>query len=222
MLSGPVLKTADIIPVSPHFAQFADWMRSATHPEAPRTQHPVDELLGEHYVMDAALAALEREIRRLSVHGQLRPPYWEDVVDFFGNFVHQVHRRKEEQGLFPALLEALGDPDRSRIAEIAREHERAKDFTILIADGVSEGDWEKVLRAAHMFLSLGRDHMPREEKDAFLLAKRVLSEDAVAELRARFDELERFGLGDRGRLYYVRLAESLCERAGIEGRLPNR
>ncbi len=213
-----LMKTADIVPVTSFDSEFRAWVAIARDPDSSPAQHPVDELLAEHHIMDAALAAMERETRRLSVHHDLRPDAWQDVVDFMGNYVYQVHRRKEEQGLFIAYRVAVGDAlDSTKTVDIiADEHSQATNMTIDLVNGVSEGDWEKVLRAAHRYLRVARDHLIREERDVFEAARGALGPAAVDALRVRFAELETFGLGERDRMYYLELARRMCARADLD------
>ncbi len=165
--------------------------------------------------MDAVLAAVEREARRLSVRGELRPDVWERVVDFTGNFVHQVHRRKEEDGIFPEVIKGGAVGDLAPVEEIAQEHRSSRQLTIDLLEGVSDGDWEKVLRAAHVYLRVARDHLPREEKSVFLPSRGNLSLEVRDRLRRRFDALEKEALGDRNRKYYLDLARQLCRESGL-------
>lgn len=209
------LPTSDINPITSYATEFEVWLKAAQNPSAPRDQHPIDELLAEHHIMDVVLAAMERETRRISVHGEFRQALWEDFVDYLGNFVYQVHRRKEEQGLFPLYMEATGQDLHSPVGVIAKEHEQSTNLTLDLVHGVGDGDWEKVLRAGHLYLRLGRDHLVREERDVFDAARRLFDPDAVQVLRKKFDELERFGLGERDRMYYVTVARRLCARTGL-------
>ncbi|MCA9553910.1 MAG: hemerythrin domain-containing protein [Myxococcales bacterium] len=210
-----LLETADIHPVITYDLEYRDWLRAAHDPSAPRDQHPVDELLGEHHVMDAVLAAMEREARRISTRGEFRQALWEDFVDYLGNFVYQVHRRKEEHGLLPVYVRLCGEDAASAMSAVAKEHRQITEITLDLVHGVGEGDWEKVLRAGHLYLRLGRDHLEREEREVFPTARERLDPAAVHELRQKFDELERFGLGDRDRMYYVTVARRLCARTGL-------
>lgn len=218
MQDRTLMKTADIVPVTTFDQEFMDWVVVARDTSGKLDQHPVDELLGEHHMMDAVLAAMERETRRLSVHHDLRPDAWEDLVDFMGNYIYQVHRRKEEQGLFEAYRAVVDSAGAGPLAidVIAGEHQHATAMTIDLVNGVSEGDWEKVLRASHLFIRVARDHLLREEQEVFEPARAALDAEAVSTLKARFSELEKYGLGERTRLYYLDLARRLCARAGLD------
>ncbi|MEO1337484.1 MAG: hypothetical protein AAFV29_17705, partial [Myxococcota bacterium] len=179
------------IPVSSYELDFIQWAKCAEAVEAgPSTQEPINELLAEHHIMDAVLAAMEREARRLSVHGELRTDYWERVVDFVGNYVHQCHRRKEERAL-QMVNERYQAVEAGPMAMITRDHEQAHRLTWDLYNGVSDGDWEKVLRAAHLYLRVIRDHMIRVERYVFEPARDVLTPEVAADLRRQFDETER-------------------------------
>lgn len=209
------MKTSDIIPVSSYELDFMQWAKAAkAGPDAARTQDPINELLGEHHITDAVLAAIEREARRLSVHGQLRPDFWERVVDFIGNYIHQCHRRKEEQAFFP-MAGRYEPVDEGPVARITKDHEQAHQLTWDMYNGVSDGDWEKVLRAAHLYLRVEREHMVREENHLFEPTRDLLTPEDAAQLRREFDEIERHALGERDRLYYLKVARSLCEDAEL-------
>lgn len=209
------MKTSDIVPLSSYELDFIQWAKEARMPPGtPREQEPVNELLAEHHIMDAVLAAMEREARQLSVHGKLRPEFWERVVDFVGNYVHQCHRRKEEQAFFPvsSRYETVED---GPVAMIAKDHQQAHLLTWDLYNGVNEGDWEKVLRAAHVYLRVARDHLVREENHVFEPARDLMTPEDNADLRAKFDEIERDALGERDRIYYLKVARSLCQDAGL-------
>ena len=208
------MKTSDIIPLSSYELDFIAWAKDAHAGDKPRQQEPINELLGEHHIMDAVLAAMEREARRLSVHGQLRPDFWERVVDYIGNYVHQCHRRKEEQAFFP-LAKRYENVDGGQVARILRDHEQAHQLTWDLFNGVSDGDWEKVLRAAHLYLRVARDFLVREENHVFEPARELMTPEDAAGLRKQFDDIERDALGERDRIYYLKIARSLCEDAGL-------
>lgn len=214
MLGPGMEKTSDIIPVTSYEAEFLVWIGANAATDVLR-QDVVSELRAEHHIMDAVLAAMERETRRLSVHGDLRPDFWERVVDYLGNFTYLVHRRKEEQALFPALQAAPKLERPGSVAKLAEEHEQAKDLTMALVDGVSDGDWEKVLRAAHLYLRVARDHLEREEWDVFEPLVRDADEARMNALRTQFDEIEREALGDRDRGHYLAVARRLCLDAGL-------
>lgn len=211
-------ESMDLRPVLPFRTEFEHWVRRARG-EHVDPQHPVDELLAEHHMLDAALAAMEVESHRLSRRQVLRTEAWADIVDFVGNFIHLVHRRKESQALFGAFAEASnGDHDKI-LEQTEREHQRAARLTMELMDGVNEGDWEKVLRTAQLYLAFARAHLRHEEEFIFDVVRGALGPTQTTQVRADFDRLEAFGLGERDRLYYLQLVQRLCHSAGLDATL---
>lgn len=211
----PIKQTNDIVPLTYHEQEFLSWVKAARQPKLPRAQTPINELRAEHHLMDKVLAAMEREARKLAVHGELRVDCWQDVVDFIGNYVHQCHRRKEEQGLFPVALQKVTATTMQPITVIAKEHEQAKQLTLDVCYGVGEGDWERVVRASHVYLRVAKEHIEREEEKVFTPLERVLFNDINKKIRAKFDAIEKEALGERDRAYYLEVARRLCERTGL-------
>lgn len=211
-------QTIDIVPVTSHQSEFLRWVRAAVSPSEPRTQHPIDELLGEHHVIGGVVAALERQARRLFKSRQLDPQIWDGFVDLLGNWVNQVHRRKEEQGLFTMLQESIDakELERHELPKVISQYAHCENDVVDLFNGVGEGDWEKVARAAVNYVQFSRARVTLTEQRIFPMARNLLEEANVANLRNRFNELESFGLGDRKRMYYMELARSLCEGADLK------
>lgn len=176
-------------------------------------QSPAEELLAEHYLMRAVLDAMERKAAALAAGQPLHPGFWANVVDFIGNFVHQCHRAKEQEQLFPAALEH-GGLVRERSETLAHEHANAKDMTLSLCSAVEESDKDAVLRIVTAYIPFMREHMASEERWLFGPMRDDLPEEQVAPVRAAFDEIEEDRLAS-GRLHYVEVARELCEQVGI-------
>ncbi|MBK8098171.1 MAG: hemerythrin domain-containing protein [Planctomycetes bacterium] len=192
--------------MSPSVAEGAlqTWLAEAA---TQRQQPPHLELLAEHVLMTGVLSAMDREAATMVNGGPLRLEFWQDVVDFNGNFVHLSHRVKEESHLIPAML-AAGVLPADHEQAIRREHQAAKDLTLSLCDGVGEGDWEQVQRLVSLYVFRMRAHMSHEESSLLSHATR-LSTAALARLRAGFDAVEAAALRGRSRLEIRRLAERI-------------
>ena len=178
-------------------------------------QRPEEQLLAEHQLMLAALAAMEVEAKRL-LHGEpLRPDFWRGVVEFIGNFSHRVHRVKEERFFFPAL-EAWGLIEPETCRHIGDDHESLKELTWLLCDGVNEGDWEKAFRVVSMYLARMRAHLEAEEHRMTIPELAQVDDERVGPVRAGFAAIEAEELGSDGRLEYFDITRSLCRDVGIE------
>lgn len=208
-------ESLDLAPLVTFNHEFVQWVQQARGNSESR-QHPIDELLAEHHLMDIALAAMEAETHRLGRRKLLRNDVWTDVVDFVGNYIHLVHRRKESQCLMRAFAEAVGDDHHPVVQKTEEQHGRAARLTFDLVDGLNEGDWEKVLRTAQLYISFARPHLRYEESELFELARARLAPQQIAAAQEEFKRLEAFGLGERERLYYLEVAQRLAKRAGLD------
>ena len=192
--------------MSPSVAEGAlqTWLAEAA---TQRQQPPHLELLAEHVLMTGVLSAMDREAATMLNGGPLRFEFWQDVVDFNGNFVHMSHRVKEESHLIPAMRVAGVLPAHHEQA-ISREHQAAKDLTLGICDGVGEGDWEQVQRLVSLYVYRMRAHMQHEESGLLLHATQ-LPAAALARLRVEFDAVDAAALRGRSRGEICRLAERI-------------
>lgn len=190
---------------------FVRWLDAADD-EGP-SLGPIDELLAEHHVMEAVLAAMEAEVEGMLAGRPLRPEFWSDVVDFNGNFVHLCHRAKEEEHLVTSLV-AHGRLDARREQAIRQEHGSGKDLTLALIEGAAEADWEKVLRLVSIYVHIMRPHMRREESGIFAAAAELPAE-AQVQLRSEFALVDRKALGLGGRRRFVDIARRLATMAGV-------
>jgi hemerythrin-like domain-containing protein len=144
------------------------------------------------------------------------------VVDFVGNFVIQCHHRKEEEAILPLAREpsggAAGSGEGDAVAPaqaLSLQHDQARQLAYDLLDGVNEGDWEKLLRAAHLFIRLEREHLAAEERDVFEPARHAASAAELSAARTTSDAVERAAFQDRDRLYYVAVARRLSRASGL-------
>lgn len=150
-------------------------MRSAT-----------DLLRDEHQLILRALLILESAAERLGTGGALPEGLWTGTIGWLRAFADRNHHAKEENALFPAMLEAGVPAEGGPIAVMLDEHAEGRALLATMRAG------EPVDRAAaaHRYIRLLRDHIDKENGLLFPLADAVLDERGQAELRREFADLE--------------------------------
>jgi hemerythrin-like domain-containing protein len=176
--------------------------------------HPVDELLAEHWLMRAALAGMRQEALDLRRNRPLRPQLWSKVVDVIGNFIHRIHRVKEEAVFFPRLLQD-GIIDASDRAHLLDENEQLQSLALALCDGANEGAWEKAMRIAARYLSLMESHLRSGEQRLVNPLVRALPPETERQLREAFTEIETARLGEADRGHYLELVRTICRETGV-------
>lgn len=183
-----------------------------------------ENLMAEHRVIELVLACLEELADRADRDRKLDAVSAREAIDFLRTYADHWHHAKEEDRLFP-MLEARGlSPQEGPTVVMRREHRQGRAHIGEMNDavrGAARGDEVAIARFvshARSYVSLLREHIQKEDHCLFPIAERTLTEDDRQELARQFEEAER-EFGDRAvSQRYVKLAERLADRLGMDGR----
>ena len=159
--------------------------------QLPR-DHLLRELIGEHAALLAHLDRLDELLEEL--RDDAGTPHARSVAAEIRTIAAalmaaETHHRKEEEVLFPAMVEAgIAQPPRVMV----REHEelRAMKRRLVRAAEVDHPDSEEVAEAAGTLAGMLRDHIHNENEVLYPMAFAVLRDRAVWDrLRAAAAEI---------------------------------
>jgi hemerythrin-like domain-containing protein len=120
----------------------------------------IDELKAEHLLIDQVAGSLIR-FAEIARGGGTAVDDVADFISFFTVFVTGYHHEREEQTLFPALIERAEVPaDRGPLAVIEAEHRVAAELVDQLA-GATEG--EKAAEVARRLAHHLWEHVDKEE-----------------------------------------------------------
>jgi hemerythrin-like domain-containing protein len=187
-------------------------------------QSPTDVLRGEHELILMVVEAMEREAGAITADDAVNRVRVAQMLDFARNFTDGCHHRKEEQVLFPALVER-SSAAAGAVSTLMSDHRAGRDAVGAIDRSlpdvdIDERDRELVVGNLELYVRLLRRHLAKEEMIVFPLAELVLSDleqDLVADEFRRIDEQEA-GAGERER--YHALARTLVRSAPAGSRDP--
>ena len=110
------------------------------------------------------------------------------MLPFFENEI-QLHRRKEEEVLFPLLARYMGETS-GPIACMLHEHQEEKELVRMLRSAVDdvarargEDAQPEVLRRAGDFVAFLRNHIRKENEVLFPMAEQVLSDEEKEQTR---------------------------------------
>ncbi len=143
---------------------------------------PVTEILSrEHQVVLGRLTELERAL----------DPYSEetlrDTLRFFDEGV-TLHRRKEEEVLFPALS-ALFPPDTGPVACMLAEHQDEKRHLDELRQALERGERGKVIVHGRLIVDHLRQHITKEDQVLFPMAEDFLDAAQCDRISASFETI---------------------------------
>lgn len=172
-----------------------------------------DLLKEEHHGVKIALRSLEKVGAKLEeAAGAEETPYADDMgrlIEFLRVFVDKCHHAKEEDVLFPALVED-GEPIENDLVKVLlAEHAAGRKLVAEMAEALTSCQAGKtdsvfVLRgAARSYTQLLTDHIAKEDNELYPLADEKISAAAQQEMVEVFEEIEteRIGLGTHERFH---------------------
>lgn len=133
--------------------------------------------------LEAALGGASGEVDIAAVEGVLR---------FFQTGL-PIHRRKEEEILFPLLGDRIGHEE-GPVACMLHEHEIERGLVDQLCDAVERAKrgaatGGQARAAGHAILDLLRNHIAKEDNILFPLAEQVLDEADKARVREGFSRI---------------------------------
>jgi len=154
--------------------------------------HPTDILSQEHRAIESMLDALEAQIRQAKSGDPFPRLFFDEALDFFRNFADGCHHAKEENLLFPRMRERGVPQYGGPIGVMLAEHDQGRGYLKTIRehlDSAEAGDPEAcnaVYGNSAAYIEMLRNHIHKEDRILFRMAKMVLEPDDVLELQREF------------------------------------
>lgn len=173
-----------------------------------------EQLREEHSAILIMLDILAAMCGRIERDEPVESGHFERIHEFARVFVDSCHHGKEEDLLFPAMLES-GITESGLISVLKREHEAERSFVRGFAEGIADypsGSREAraaIIRNARSFRTLITQHIRRENNILYPLADARLSAESQDRLREQCEELERDRIGPGRHEEFHRLLKEL-------------
>ncbi|HBH03670.1 MAG TPA: hypothetical protein DDZ42_17410 [Candidatus Rokubacteria bacterium] len=148
---------------------------------------PTDVLRAEHQVILIALTSLDTAAARLAAGHEPPAGWWERAIDFLRSFADRNHHAKEEQLLFPALVQAGVPSEGGPVGVMLAEHEQGRALIRAMAAG---GDAAERAGAARRYVALLREHIAKEDGVLWPMAESVLDDRVTRALAREFEAVE--------------------------------
>lgn len=184
------------------------------------TMTPTETLKHEHEIVRLVLEAIGREVEEIKLSRKTDFEVLRKIVDFSRNFTDRCHHAKEENHLFPALVNRGLSREQGPIAMMLREHAQGREKMKVIADTLAyaekgNGIALDVLREnLDTYAQLLRAHISKENNILFPLAEKLLTPEDQKGLEAAFDKVEAEEMGSGIHERYHRLAHDLVKKPG--------
>ena len=177
---------------------------------------PIEELREEHGAIMKVFAILQGISEKMEDHDPRILDPFRRVLEFMRIFVDQCHHAKEEEFLFPALVEAQSK-NIGLIEELVSEHEegrRMADSLEAVLGRMDQGDREGAAESVatiRNYLKLFRTHLRMENGILFPEARELLPGTVQERIVLEFQKLEEERIGKGRHEAFHRMIEELGE-----------
>ena len=173
-----------------------------------------DVLKGEHRLIEQVLDCIERIADRARTDEGFDRDNAAAALEFLHTFADRCHHGKEEDRLFPAMVEKGIPLNVGPVAVMLSEHDVGRE-TIRSMQGAVDGD-DAAAFALHAgeYVGFLREHIQKEDNILFPMADSVLG-DEQGTLLAEFQRFEAEEVGDGLHAEMVAIADRLAGEYGV-------
>lgn len=161
----------------------------------PKT--PIQLLIYDHRIIAKVIGAAPVLADRLEGGADVDIDTILGVIEFMRTFGDRCHHGKEEEMLFPSMIEKGFPAQGGPIAVLIMEHIRGREIVKSMADAVEgfrNGDQnakQVIIRELHAIAKLYSGHIAKEEQVFFPMCEQVLNKDEQQSLSVQFEEVEK-------------------------------
>jgi hemerythrin-like domain-containing protein len=161
------------------------------------------QLKDEHEGIKLMLNIMESICNDIEKGKELNIIHFEKILDFIKGFADKCHHGKEEDILFPALIDHGMSKEAGPIAVMLQEHQEGRDYVKSL--GIAFEEFKKgssqsvnnIISSSLSYVELLRNHIEKENNILFMMANKVLDEPEQSEIFDAFEklEVEKIGVG---------------------------
>jgi hemerythrin-like domain-containing protein len=169
----------------------------------------------EHREIERVINALERAIKRLARGDEVYLRFFSGTAVFIRGFVDGCHHKKEEDVLFPALVEHGLSAESGPVAVMLAEHEEGRKLAQEMRQAferLQAGDQRKrgeLVEKATAYIKLLRQHIQKEDHVLFPMADQIIPLPQQEQIEHAFETFENDESGENLHEKYYGLAKRL-------------
>lgn len=174
---------------------------------------PTEDLMREHSTIKIMLGIMKNIADNIAEKKGADAGDLEKILDFLKNYADKCHHGKEEEALFPAMVNAGMPRESGPIAVMYADHILGRKYISHIENALNDyrnGKSDKPIEIALLnYIDLLRGHILKEDSILFPMAERILPEMAQDQLAKRFVIIEELVIGHGIHEQYNQLLENL-------------
>jgi hemerythrin-like domain-containing protein len=169
----------------------------------------------EHRLILHVLDAAHRIISALKTTGKMDRARLEKLLAFFQTFVEACHNAKEEEYLFPKVVERGRLEEKTMVADLLGDHDMGRRLVQAMAASLGAAGGPaapaRLVEDLTAYRQLLKDHIDREDNAFFPRVDRLFTADDQKQLLESFARHEAEEIGEGVHEKYEKLARELAE-----------
>lgn len=157
---------------------------------------PTEDLITEHKAIKTMLIIMSKIAENITEGKEVDTNDIEKITDFLKTFADKCHHGKEENALFPALVEAGIPNEGGPVGVMLHEHVLGRGYIKEISTSTEKfkegdaGSLQIIAESLAGYVNLLNNHIRKEENILFPMADKVLSKEKQDEVYTTFEEIE--------------------------------
>jgi hemerythrin-like domain-containing protein len=162
---------------------------------------PTEELKNEHEAVLEAVRILEAVCNRVYAGEKPAVAHFERLMEFLKVFVDRCHHGKEEDLLFPAMIEAGFSRDSGPIPVMLAEHQTGRGHVRAMGQALQAlkagrlEEWDGFNGNAREYIDLLRQHIIKEDNILYPMADARIPRVKQEEMLKGFEKIEEERIG---------------------------
>lgn len=154
-------------------------------------------------------------MEQITLRDELNNGHLAQIIDFIRTFADKCHHGKEEDFLFPKLIEKGIPKENGPVAVMLFEHEAGRKYIKSLAEAFEKykaGDKSAIVSIKENmtgYINLLRSHISKENNVLFNMADNILSAEEQDVLFDKFEKIESERIGAGKHEEYHKLLDSL-------------
>jgi hemerythrin-like domain-containing protein len=173
------------------------------------------QLKDEHEGIKTMLSVMEKISDTIEKGMDLNIDHFSGIIEFLKGFADKCHHGKEEDILFPAMVNN-GVPEKGGpIAVMLMEHQMGREYIKSMSEGLdsyrngNKAAIKDMISFAMQYVDLLRNHIEKENNILFMMADWVINETEQSAIYEAFEKLEIEKIGSGKHEEYHQLLKEL-------------
>ena len=162
-----------------------------------------EQLMEEHEGIKLMLSIIESFNKKAEAIEEINVEHLESMIDFIKTFADKCHHGKEEEVLFPAMIDAGMSNEGGPVAVMLSEHDQGRAFVKGLIESFNSykscdmAALTDIVENSTGYINLLRNHIDKENNILFKMADNIIDPSLHDGIFKAFEkiELEKIGIG---------------------------